>query len=232
MDNRKILVALDVNNISDALELVGKLDPKLCRLKVGLELYTATGYKVLEQLQKRGFEIFLDLKFFDIPNTVARTCSVVADMGVWMVNVHALGGKAMMAAAAEALSKSSHRPLLTAVTILTSNKQRDLIEVGITGDMQDCVGHLADIARQSGCDGVVCSALEARSLREKMGREFVLVTPGIRPDGAGRDDQNRVVTPVEAIMLGVDYLVIGRPITKAIDPGTALAEIYDAIKNT
>lgn len=232
MTTQKIIIALDVNNKTEALKLAKKLDPKLCRLKIGLELYTAEGFVIVEQLQNLNFDIFLDLKFHDIPNTVARACSVVAAMGVWMVNVHALGGKEMMSAAREAISRFNQQPILTAVTILTSHNQEDLTNAGISMNLQDCVSQLSENARQAGCDGVVCSALEAKKLRTKMGSEFILVTPGIRPAGCNRDDQSRVVSPVEAIQFGADYLVIGRPITMAEDPGQVLIDIHDSLKST
>lgn len=230
MPSPKIIIAIDVNNQPDAIQLVKKFDPKLCRLKIGLELYTAEGPAILEVLQKLGFEIFLDLKFHDIPNTVARVCAVAASMGVWMVNVHALGGQAMMSAAREAISKSNHQPLLTAVTILTSHSQEDLVAAGITMDLEECVLQYAENARQAGCDGVVCSALEAGKLRKKLGDEFILVTPGIRPEGSNTNDQKRVVSPVMAIESGANFLVIGRPVTGADDPAQALVNIHESIK--
>ncbi len=230
MPSPKIIIAIDVNNQPDAIRLAEKFDPKLCRLKIGLELYTAEGPAILEVLQKLGFEIFLDLKFHDIPNTVARVCAVAASMGVWMVNVHALGGRAMMSAAREAISKSNHQPLLTAVTILTSHSQEDLAAVGITGNLEECVLQYAENARQAGCDGIVCSALEAGKLRKKLGDDFILVTPGIRPEGGNTNDQKRVVSPVVAIESGANYLVIGRPVTGADDPARALLNIHESIK--
>ena len=230
MSSPKIIIALDVSNQSDAIKLAKMFDPKLCRLKIGLELYTAEGPAILEILQKRGFEIFLDLKFHDIPNTVARACTVAANMGVWMINVHALGGLEMMSAAREAITKTGHRPLLTAVTILTSHNQKDLSAAGITMNMEECVIQYALNARQAGCDGIVCSALEAGKLRKKLGDDFILVTPGIRPDGSDPNDQKRVISPVAAIASGASYLVIGRPVTGADDPGQALLNIHESIK--
>lgn len=230
MPSPKIIIAIDVSNRSDAIKLAKKFDPKLCRLKIGLELYTAEGPVILELIQNLGFEIFLDLKFHDIPNTVARACAVAANMGVWMINVHALGGLEMMSVAREAITKASHQPLLTAVTILTSHTQNDLSTVGITISMEECVTQLANKARQAGCDGVVCSALEAGTLREKLGADFILVTPGIRPDGEMLNDQKRAVSPARAIETGANYLVIGRPITDAEDPVQALLNIHESIK--
>ncbi|MFV1992746.1 MAG: orotidine-5'-phosphate decarboxylase [Acidiferrobacterales bacterium] len=230
MSSPNIIIAIDKNNQSDAIKLAAMLDPKLCRLKVGLELFTAEGPAILEVLQKQGFEIFLDLKFHDIPNTVARACTVAAGMGVWMINVHALGGLAMMSAAREAISKTSHQPLLIAVTILTSHDQKDLSAAGITMNVGECVIQYAQNARQAGCDGVVCSALEAGKLRKELGDDFILVTPGIRPGGSKSNDQKRVVSPAAAIMSGANYLVIGRPVTDADDPAQALLNIHESIK--
>lgn len=232
VDTKKILIALDVNNTDDALKLAELFDPKICRLKVGLELFTVEGSVVIEKLQKLGFEIFLDLKFHDIPNTVSRACSAAAAMGIWMMNVHALGGIEMMTAAKEAISKFKAQPILTAVTILTSHNQDDLSKTGITMSIEDCVGQLAENASQAGCDGVVCSAHEAKLLRTKMGAEFVLVTPGIRPAGSSHDDQNRIVTPQEAIQNGANYIVVGRPITNAENPDQVLSDIYNSIQST
>ncbi len=230
MSSPNIIIAIDKSNQSDAVKLAAMFDPKLCRLKIGLELFTAEGPAILEVLQKRGFEIFLDLKFHDIPTTVARACTVAADMGVWMINVHALGGLEMMSAAREAITKTSHRPLLVAVTILTSHNQKNLSAAGITMSMEECVIQYAQNAQQAGCDGIVCSALEAGKLRKKLGDDFILVTPGIRPDGSKPNDQKRVVSPVAAITSGANYLVIGRPVTDADDPAQALLNIHESIK--
>ena len=225
MNGPKIIVALDFAAQEDALALVGRLDPKLCRLKVGKELFTTAGPVLVEKLNERGFEVFLDLKFHDIPNTVASACKAAAKLGVWMVNVHALGGRRMMEAAREALEGLSSRPKLIAVTVLTSMGQADLNELGIPGEPRETVLRLAKLAQASGLDGVVCSAQEAAPLRQAMGKTFCLVTPGIRPAAASQDDQVRIVTPAEAIRLGSDYLVIGRPITKAADPLQVLQQI-------
>jgi orotidine-5'-phosphate decarboxylase len=201
----------------------------LCRLKVGKELFTATGPAVLEQLMNRGFEIFLDLKFHDIPNTAAQACKAAAGLGVWMINVHALGGRKMLEAAREAIAGNTRRPKLVAVTLLTSLAQDDLADIGIDASPAEMVLRLALLARDSGLDGVVCSAQEAASLRKKCGKEFCLVTPGIRPAHASLDDQSRVMTPHAALNAGSDYLVIGRPITLAADPLQALIEINKEI---
>jgi orotidine-5'-phosphate decarboxylase len=209
--------------------LVSRLDPSLCRLKVGKELFTIAGPQLVEQLIKRGFEVFLDLKFHDIPNTTAQACKAAAAMGVWMVNVHALGGRRMMEAAREALANLSQPPKLIAVTVLTSMAQADLVELGISATPAEQVLRLAKLAQISGLDGVVCSAQEAELLRTQLGKEFNLVTPGIRPADAAADDQSRIMTPRAALENGSSYLVIGRPITKAADPLQALKNITNEI---
>jgi len=225
MNNPRIIVALDFAAQKDALALVDSLDPRLCRLKVGKEMFTACVPALVEALHERSFEVFLDLKFHDIPNTVASACKAAARLGVWMVNVHALGGRRMMEAAREALEGAAHRPRLIAVTVLTSMGQADLNELGIAGEPRETVLRLAALAQASGLDGVVCSAQEAAPLRHELGAGFCLVTPGIRPAFAAQDDQVRIVTPAEAIRLGSNYLVIGRPITKAADPLQVLQQI-------
>lgn len=221
----RVIVALDYPDATSALALAARLDPAACGVKVGKELYTAAGPALVEALVRRGFPVFLDLKFHDIPNTVAGACRSAAALGVWMVNVHALGGRAMLDAAREALARGTGRPRLVAVTILTSMKAQDLAEVGISGSPLEAVERLAALARSCGLDGVVCSAQEAAHLRRACGTEFCLVTPGIRPAHAGVDDQSRVTTPRAAIENGADYLVIGRPVTQAADPVTALQAI-------
>lgn len=225
----KIIVALDYPEAAPALELAAQLQPALCRLKVGKELFTASGPQLVEQLMQRGFEVFLDLKFHDIPNTVAQACKTAAALGVWMVNVHALGGRRMLEAARDALAHESHRPRLIAVTVLTSMAQEDLAEVGIAASPADMVLRLARLAHRCGLDGVVCSAQEAALLRRELGAGFCLVTPGIRPPQAGMDDQMRVMTPRAALESGSSYLVIGRPITRAASPLLALQEISQQI---
>lgn len=225
----KIIVALDYPSATPALELAARLQPSLCRLKVGKELFTATGPALLEQLMLRDFEIFLDLKFHDIPTTVAHACKAAASLGVWMVNVHALGGRKMMEAARDAISGSGVKPKLIAVTMLTSMSQEDLFDIGISATPEDMVLRLATLASATGLDGVVCSAQEATLLREHYGSRFCLVTPGIRPAQASNDDQSRVMTPQAAIQAGASYLVIGRPITKAADPLRALLDISQEI---
>src|SRR5574340_556241 len=214
----KIIVALDYADAASALALVERHDPVLCRLKVGKELFTAAGPELVRTLVARGFEIFLDLKFHDIPNTVAAACRAAARLGVWMVNVHASGGRRMMTAAREALAELPEAPLLIAVTVLTSMGAEDLAEVGVSDAPTDQVLRLARLAQACGLDGVVCSGEEAARLRAGLGADFRLVTPGIRPAGAEAGDQRRVMTPAEALRAGASDLVIGRPITAAPDP--------------
>lgn len=225
----RLIVALDFSVPREAEELAMQLDPLTCRLKVGKELFVRGGPILIERLQGRGFDIFLDLKFHDIPNTVAAACRAAADLGVWMVNVHALGGRSMMDAAREALEHSRDRPLLIAVTVLTSHNADMLREVGFDAEPAELVERLARLAHTAGLDGVVCSAHEAAMLREREGKGFFLVTPGIRPAVAPEDDQQRVMTPAAAIRAGSDFLVVGRPITAASDPLKALAAIQTEI---
>ena len=225
----KIVVALDFAEAKPALDFVDRIDPALCRVKVGKELFTAEGPRFVEQLVKRDFGVFLDLKFHDIPNTVAKACESASKLGVWMVNVHASGGRAMMEAARNAVEKSAHRPILIAVTVLTSMDQAALNEIGVPGELRDQVLRLATLTEQSGLDGVVCSAQEASLLRQCVRKDFCLVTPGIRPASASKDDQSRVVTPADALRQGSSYLVIGRPVTQAPDPLAALAAIHEEI---
>ncbi|MDX1250949.1 MAG: orotidine-5'-phosphate decarboxylase [Gammaproteobacteria bacterium] len=225
----RIVVALDYADAAEALELVEELDPGYCRLKVGKELFTRGGPALVERLVNDDFDVFLDLKFHDIPNTVAQACAAAADLGVWMVNVHALGGRRMMEAACDAVERAAYRPLLIGVTILTSMDENDVREIGLPGTPRDNVLRLAALAQQSGLDGVVCSSQEVLDLRQAMGEPFGLVTPGIRPRGAQADDQKRIMTPYDAIRNGSDYLVIGRPITMADDPMRALLEIQAEI---
>ena len=225
MDNKRVIVPLDFPDAEAALALAARLDPKLCRVKVGKELFVASGPAVVGALQDRGFEVFLDLKFHDIPNTVAGACRSAARLGVWMMNVHASGGEAMMRAAREAIAGVARPPLLIAVTILTSLEAADLERVGFSGPVEENVERLARLARACGLDGVVCSAQEAPSIRRATGADFTLVTPGIRLEDSAADDQARVVTPREAVRLGANYLVIGRPITKSADPAATLEAI-------
>ena len=224
--NTPVVVALDYPSAQPALELVEQLRPRLCRLKVGKELFTRSGPALVEELQRRGFEVFLDLKYHDIPNTVAAAVRAAAELGVWMVNVHASGGRRMMEAAAEALQGVTHRPLLIGVTVLTSMGDDDLRELGYTQSAGERVLSLAALAADSGLDGVVCSAQEAPALRAQRGGEFCLVTPGIRLAGDDAGDQRRVLTPAQAVAAGADYLVIGRSITGASDPLAALQRVH------
>jgi len=226
-----VIVPLDFPDAAAALEMAARLDPQLCRVKVGKELFVAAGPAVVEQLHARGHEVFLDLKFHDIPNTVAGACRAAARLGVWMVNVHASGGEAMMRAAREAVASVPGRaPLLIGVTILTSLADADLARVGLAGSAADNAERLARLTRECGLDGVVCSAEEAPRLRQATAPDFLLVTPGIRLEADARGDQARVVTPVEAVRRGADYLVIGRPITSAADPVAALRAIQQSLK--
>ncbi|MDQ3268573.1 MAG: orotidine-5'-phosphate decarboxylase [Pseudomonadota bacterium] len=229
MNDPKIIVALDYSDAQLALELVARLEPTLCRLKVGIELFTTAKSRLIEQLMQRGFEVFLDLKFHDIPNTTAQACKAAAELGVWMVNVHALGGRKMMEAAREAMSLHKQSPKLIAVTLLTSMAQEDLTDLGIAVTPADLVLRLARLARDSGLEGVVCSAWEAALLRQHCGSEFCLVTPGIRSVDGFADDQSRIMTPAAALNQGADYLVIGRPITRAVDPLQALQSFVTQI---
>jgi orotidine-5'-phosphate decarboxylase len=225
VNNSRVIVSLDYPDGKQALDLCQKLDPASCKLKVGKELFTREGPALVGQFINMGFDIFLDLKYHDIPNTVASACRAAADLGVWMLNVHASGGRAMMEAACEALDKTANKPLLIAVTVLTSMSDDDIRELAITNAVQDQVMLLAKLAKSSGLDGVVCSAKEANQLGTELGKEFCLVTPGIRPADSSKDDQKRIMTPAEAITAGSHYLVIGRPITRADDPLAALNAI-------
>ena len=220
-----IIVALDYAQMEDALELAGKLDPDRCRLKVGMELFTRHGPAVVEKLMGQGFEIFLDLKFHDIPNTVARACAAAADLGVWMVNVHAMGGNRMIFEAREAMDKCTHRPLLVGVTVLTSLSDEDLRLTGVSGTAAEHMYRLTDMCARAGADGIVCPAEEVKRLKNVFASPFLFVTPGIRPSGADKHDQTRTMTPAEAIHAGSDHLVVGRPITRARDPLKVLGEI-------
>ena len=220
-----VIVALDFNDLSEAKKLVAQLSPKHCRLKVGKEMFTLFGPDWVRYLVDQGFDIFLDLKFHDIPNTVAKAVSAASTLGVWMVNVHASGGPDMIQAAKNAALSAQKTPLLTAVTILTSMDERQFKAVYNDNDITKRVLDLALLAENAGADGVVCSAKEAVALRKHVKQKFSLVTPGIRPAGSSLDDQKRVMTPAEAIQAGVDYLVVGRPITKALQTAKVLSDI-------
>ena len=214
----ELIIALDYPDAAAALAMAQRLAPEKVILKVGKELFVSAGPALVEQLQAKGFRIFLDLKFHDIPNTVAGAVRAAAQLGVWMVNVHASGGRAMLEAAREALVPFERRPLLTAVTVLTSLSAPELVEVGVARPLEEQVLKLAQLSQQAGLDGVVCSAREASFLRPAFAQPFCLVTPGIRPAGSELGDQTRVLTPAAATELGVDYLVVGRPVTRAADP--------------
>jgi orotidine-5'-phosphate decarboxylase len=229
MNDPKIIVALDFPDSKQALEFSRKTSPDQCRLKIGKELFTSCGPALVEQLVNSGYDIFLDLKFHDIPNTVQKAASAAARLGVWMLNVHALGGSAMMQAAREGVEIVAQRPFLIAVTVLTSLSSQDLKDIGIDRSVPDLVDQLARNALASGLDGVVCSAEEAPALRRSIGDSALLVTPGIRPEWASTDDQQRIVTPQQALADGASYLVIGRPITRHQDPAAALALIIESI---
>jgi len=230
LDNKKVIVAIDVPDAAAALALAKRLDPALCRVKVGKELFVAAGPVVVDALGEAGFEVFLDLKFHDIPNTVAGAVKSAARHGVWMLNVHASGGEAMMRAAREAAAGFPKPPLLIAVTILTSLSTAELAPIGYAGTAEQMVERLARLTQAAGLDGVVCSAQEAPALRRACGPAFKLVTPGIRLPGSEKGDQSRIVTPVDAVKLGADYLVIGRPITQAADPRATLKQIQQSLE--
>ncbi|MEB2326157.1 MAG: orotidine-5'-phosphate decarboxylase [Pseudomonas sp.] len=220
-----IIVALDFPSQNAALALAQQLDPALCRVKVGKELFTRCGPAVVEALRARGFEVFLDLKFHDIPNTTAMAVKAAAELGVWMVNVHCSGGLRMMATCRETLDKiGGPAPLLIGVTVLTSMEQADLADLGLDIAPQEQVLRLAGLAARAGLDGLVCSAQEAQPLKAQY-PQLQLVTPGIRPAGSAQDDQRRILTPAQAMAAGSDYLVIGRPIAQAADPAQALAAV-------
>ena len=227
----KIIVALDYEKESDALALVDQIDPNLCRLKVGKEMFTTLGMNFVKQLHQRHFDVFLDLKYHDIPNTVARAVRSAADLGVWMVDLHASGGLRMMEEAKRILEPyGKDAPLLIAVTVLTSMEDLDLLQIGINASPMEQVLRLAHLTQRAGLDGVVCSPQEVEILRNACGEEFKLVTPGIRPTGADFGDQRRVMTPTAAVRAGSDYLVIGRPITKADNPVEVLRSINASIR--
>lgn len=227
----RVVVAMDYDNLADCVSMAKRLSPTDCRLKVGKELFTAAGPAVVESLMTLGFDVFLDLKFHDIPNTTAKAVKAAAQLGVWMVNVHASGGERMMVAARDALEQiSGPKPLLIGVTVLTSMEQTDLAGIGVGRSPAEQVELLSTLARQSGLDGIVCSAQEAHLMRRLHGDDFVLVTPGIRPQDSPADDQRRTLTPFEAIQAGSHYLVVGRPITRAQDPILACQQIIQSLR--
>lgn len=223
-----VIVALDFATPKDALALAGQLDPTMCRVKVGKELFTASGPALVEQLQSLGFEVFLDLKFHDIPNTVAGALRAASALGVWMVNVHALGGPAMLEAARAAVGDDTK---LIAVTVLTSMDASQLTAIGLGDGPEAQVLKLAGLTHAAGLDGVVCSPLEAAALKQRFGEKFCLVTPGVRPADSAKGDQKRVMTPKSALEAGSNYLVIGRPISQANDPNQALVSILESLES-
>jgi len=230
--SKNIIIALDFGTSDQTLQFLDLLDPNLCRVKIGKELFTASGPQLVRKIIDRGFDVFLDLKFHDIPNTVARASKVAADLGIWMLNIHASGGQAMMEAARESIdSLGDQRPLLIGVTVLTSFLKEDLEQTGIQSYLEDQVSKLAFLARDSGLDGVVCSAAETKLLRSQLQDKFCLVTPGIRRPEDAIGDQKRVVGPAEAIQNGSNYLVVGRPITSADSPNGTLIEFNSAVSS-
>jgi len=224
-----IVVALDYPTPAKAIEMAKQLDSSKCRVKVGKELFTASGPAIIEQLHKLNFDVFLDLKFHDIPNTCAGAVAAAAELGVWMVNVHASGGERMMSAAAEAIANKNNKPLLIAVTVLTSMEQTDLTGIGLDVSPQQQVKRLAELSKQSGMDGVVSSAQEIGLIKELCGQQFLTVTPGIRPAGSAAGDQRRIMTPQQAANAGGDYMVIGRPITQSENPQQACIDIIGSL---
>lgn len=228
--NKRIVVALDFAQPNEALKFIDTLDPQQCRVKVGKELFTAGGPDLIAAIHARNFEVFLDLKFHDIPNTVAKAVAAAAELGVWMVNVHASGGEAMLKAARAAIEPYGEQaPLLIAVTVLTSMSAEELKQLGVQRPLQEHVLALAKLSAQCGLDGVVCSAQEAELIKAEVGRDFILVTPGIRPAGSATHDQQRIMTPQQAVAAGVDYLVMGRPIRESKNPVATLSAIADEI---
>lgn len=221
----RLIIALDFPSAELALNFVKQVSPQNCKLKVGFELFVAAGPEFVRKLVNQGFDVFLDLKFHDIPNTVAAACRSAASLGVWMLNVHASGGDKMMLAAREALAGFQQAPKLIAVTVLTSMDKAQLAKLNINQQPFEQVSHLAALTKVCGLDGVVCSAQEAQQLKQQFGSEFLLVTPGIRPLGSQQDDQSRVVTPLAARQMGIDYVVVGRPITQANDPIAVITAI-------
>ncbi len=230
MNDCRIITALDFQTASEALSLCRQLNPELTRVKVGNELFTVAGPDLIEQLMGLGFEVFLDLKFHDIPNTVRQACLSAASLGVWLLDLHVLGGTVMMRQAVAGLKTLSTPPHLIGVTVLTSMDEQQLSEIGLQASPFEEVLRLAGLARQCGLDGVVCSAQEVAAIKAECGETFWCITPGIRPAQSSTDDQSRVMTPEQAIAAGSDYLVIGRPITRAPDPGQALEQINRTVR--
>ncbi|HMT02897.1 MAG TPA: orotidine-5'-phosphate decarboxylase [Burkholderiales bacterium] len=226
-----IIVALDFDNELEVTKFISQIEPNSCKLKIGKELFTTCGPKLVEKLVVSGFDIFLDLKYHDIPNTVYKACRAAANLGVWMLNVHASGGEEMLNRAKEAIIEAKHKPLLIAVTLLTSMDHEQLKKVGVSVNLNDYILNLANLSYKCGLDGVVCSALDAPLIKNHLAKDFLVVSPGIRINNL-EDDQKRIMTPINAIKNGVDYLVIGRPITKAIKPNEVIQQILSEINQT
>ena len=228
MNDSKVIVALDFSSLIETEFFLKKIKGQNCRLKVGKELFTSEGPNIIKLIQRYGFEIFLDLKFHDIPNTVSSAIKASCNFGVWMVNIHASGGKQMMLAAREAVDSSSHKPLLIAVTILTSFDKSSYQELGFKNDLQEQIAYLAIMSEKSGMDGIVCSANDISSIKPLVEDKFQFITPGIRIENSN-DDQKRVTTPENAISNGSNYIVIGRPVTLSDDPATIIQKINQRI---
>lgn len=224
-----LIVALDFSNKDALFALLPSLDPKHCILKVGSEMFTLFGTEFVRDLVGQGYRVFLDLKFHDIPNTVAKACEVAAGLGVWMINVHAMGGLNMMRAARQAISNAAHKPLLIAVTVLTSMESGELASIGIANTLDEQALQLALLAQQAGLDGVVCSVHEIEKIKNHCGKGFLCITPGIRFADAKKDDQKRIVTPQQAQEKGSDYIVVGRPITQALEPALVVQELLQIL---
>ena len=225
----KLFIAIDQNDINKAKELIQKLAPEMCGIKVGKELFTACGPEIIQWIQEKGFKVFLDLKYHDIPNTVEKACFVASKMGVSILNVHALGGIDMMLAAKEGVDKSNNNPYLIAVTLLTSMDSNGLKDIGFTSTVNKQILNLAKIASQAKMDGIVCSAKDIINIKSELPESFLYVTPGIRLSSSTKDDQKRISTPLEAVKMGSNILVIGRPITQAKNPEAVLNEIMNEI---
>jgi orotidine-5'-phosphate decarboxylase len=235
LNKKPLIVALDYPTPAEALALARRLSPSLCQVKVGKELFTAGGPQVVDDLMTLGFDVFVDLKYHDIPNTVAGACRAATKLGAWMINVHAAGGRRMLEAAVDAVAKNTlpgrEKPILIAVTMLTSLGADELPEIGLEADTNAVVSRYAALSHAAGMDGVVCSAQEATWLKSRFGAAFQLITPGIRLADDAKGDQTRVVTPVDAIKMGSDYLVIGRSVTGAKDPVATLEAIQKSLKH-
>lgn len=227
----RLIVALDFDNARDCMAMVERLSPDNCRVKIGKELFTSCGPSIVSEVQNKGFDVFLDLKFHDIPNTVAKAVKAAAELGVWMVNVHASGGPRMLEEAANIIANKSEKPYLIGVTVLTSMEQSELDAIGLMQSPLAQVVRLARLSKSTGLDGVVSSAHEVTTIKQACGADFLCVTPGIRPSSAALDDQRRIMTPADAVEKGSDYLVVGRPITRSDDPLKSAGDIDAEIKS-